>query len=131
MQAFDTTRKVTYKNLPNWLKELREYRPEIPCLCAANKIDSKQMFLCVCVCARVCVCTCVLRESKRDTHKLTVCMCLCVFVSIIMCVCFLTLTDLFATRNVVLFENFQNLFLHYISLLFLLIYLSWAQEWNS
>ena len=38
-QVFDTTRKITYKNLPNWLKELREYRPEIPCLCAANKID--------------------------------------------------------------------------------------------
>ncbi|XP_060063267.1 rab-like protein 2A [Ylistrum balloti] len=37
--VFDTTRKVTYKNLPNWLKELREYRPEIPCLVAGNKID--------------------------------------------------------------------------------------------
>ncbi|KAK3098355.1 hypothetical protein FSP39_018715 [Pinctada imbricata] len=37
--VFDSTRKVTYKNLPNWFKELREYRPEIPCLCAANKID--------------------------------------------------------------------------------------------
>ncbi|ESP03123.1 hypothetical protein LOTGIDRAFT_171726 [Lottia gigantea] len=38
--VFDATRKVTYKNLPDWLKELREYRPEIPCLCAANKIDA-------------------------------------------------------------------------------------------
>ncbi|XP_070188570.1 rab-like protein 2A [Littorina saxatilis] len=37
--VFDSTRKVTYKNLPNWYKELREYRPEIPCLCAGNKID--------------------------------------------------------------------------------------------
>ncbi|XP_033741685.1 rab-like protein 2A [Pecten maximus] len=37
--VFDTTRKVTYKNLPNWLKELREYRPDIPCLVAGNKID--------------------------------------------------------------------------------------------
>ncbi|KAL5009501.1 hypothetical protein ScPMuIL_011806 [Solemya velum] len=37
--VFDTNRKVTYKNMPNWLKELREYRPEIPCLCAGNKID--------------------------------------------------------------------------------------------
>ncbi|XP_045195691.1 rab-like protein 2A [Mercenaria mercenaria] len=37
--VFDTTRKITYKNLPLWLKELREYRPEIPCLCCANKID--------------------------------------------------------------------------------------------
>lgn len=39
--VFDVTRKVTYKNLPNWYKELREKRPEIPCLCAANKIDGK------------------------------------------------------------------------------------------
>ncbi|XP_046581778.1 rab-like protein 2A [Haliotis rubra] len=39
VMVFDTTRKVTYKNLPNWLKELREYRPEIPCLCVGNKID--------------------------------------------------------------------------------------------
>ncbi|CAH1799721.1 unnamed protein product [Owenia fusiformis] len=37
--VFDTTRKITYKNLPNWFKELRQYRPEIPCLCAGNKID--------------------------------------------------------------------------------------------
>ncbi|XP_033101618.1 rab-like protein 2A [Anneissia japonica] len=37
--VFDVTRKVTYKNLPTWYKELREYRPSIPCLCAANKID--------------------------------------------------------------------------------------------
>ncbi|XP_070544575.1 rab-like protein 2A [Ptychodera flava] len=37
--VFDTTRKITYKNLPNWYKELREYRPSIPCVCAANKID--------------------------------------------------------------------------------------------
>lgn len=38
---FDATRKITYKNLPNWLKELREFRPDIPVLCAANKIDGK------------------------------------------------------------------------------------------
>ncbi|GFO28401.1 Rab-like protein 2a [Plakobranchus ocellatus] len=37
--VFDCTRKITYKNLPEWLKDLRTYRPEIPCLCAANKID--------------------------------------------------------------------------------------------
>ncbi|ESN90626.1 hypothetical protein HELRODRAFT_70637 [Helobdella robusta] len=37
--VFDVTRKVTYKNLPNWYKELREHRPEVPCLCVANKID--------------------------------------------------------------------------------------------
>lgn len=39
IMVFDSTRKVTYKNLSNWYKELREYRPEIPCLLAANKID--------------------------------------------------------------------------------------------
>ena len=41
LQVFDVTRKITYKNLPNWFAELRQYRPEIPCLCAANKIDGK------------------------------------------------------------------------------------------
>lgn len=29
----------TYKNLPDWYKELREYRPGIPVVCIANKID--------------------------------------------------------------------------------------------
>ena len=29
----------TYKNLPAWYKELREYRPGIPVICVANKID--------------------------------------------------------------------------------------------
>ena len=37
--VFDVTRKITYKNLPKWLKELRVFRPNIPVLCAANKID--------------------------------------------------------------------------------------------
>lgn len=37
--VFDATRKVTYKNLSQWFDELRQYRPEIPCFCAANKID--------------------------------------------------------------------------------------------
>ncbi|BFZ09455.1 hypothetical protein BsWGS_12494 [Bradybaena similaris] len=37
--VFDCTRKITYKNLPEWLRDLRQYRPEIPCLCVANKID--------------------------------------------------------------------------------------------
>ncbi|VDM26604.1 unnamed protein product [Hydatigera taeniaeformis] len=38
--VFDVTRKITYKNLNTWLSELRKYRPEIPCFCAANKIDN-------------------------------------------------------------------------------------------
>ncbi|XP_039253625.1 rab-like protein 2A [Styela clava] len=37
--VFDATRKITYKNLANWYKELRHYRPNIPCLLAVNKID--------------------------------------------------------------------------------------------
>ncbi|XP_018012920.2 rab-like protein 2A, partial [Hyalella azteca] len=37
--VFDGTRKVTYKNLATWYTELRQHRPEIPCLCAVNKID--------------------------------------------------------------------------------------------
>ena len=31
--------RQTYKNLPDWYKELREYRPGIPVVCIANKID--------------------------------------------------------------------------------------------
>ncbi|KAG5442627.1 Rab-like protein 2A [Clonorchis sinensis] len=38
--VFDVTRKITYKNLPKWYEELRQYRPDIPCLCIANKIDA-------------------------------------------------------------------------------------------
>jgi len=37
--VFDITRKITYKNLAQWHKELREYRQEIPCIVVANKID--------------------------------------------------------------------------------------------
>ncbi|XP_067325505.1 rab-like protein 2B [Anolis sagrei] len=40
IMVFDIQRKVTYKNLANWYKELREYRPEIPCIVVANKIDA-------------------------------------------------------------------------------------------
>ena len=37
--VFDSTRKVTYKNLTTWFTELKQYRPHIPALLAANKID--------------------------------------------------------------------------------------------
>lgn len=37
--VFDITRKVTYKNLAKWYKELRDYRQNIPCIVIANKID--------------------------------------------------------------------------------------------
>ncbi|KAL8008904.1 putative small GTP-binding protein [Plasmopara halstedii] len=39
VQVFDVTRKVTYQNLANWYKELREYCENIPCFLVANKID--------------------------------------------------------------------------------------------
>jgi len=39
VMCFDVTRKQTYKNLPTWYKELREYRAGIPVVCIANKID--------------------------------------------------------------------------------------------
>lgn len=39
VMCFDVTRKQTYKNLPGWYKELREYRGSIPLICVANKID--------------------------------------------------------------------------------------------
>jgi len=37
--AFDITRKVTYKNLEVWYKEMRQYCPDIPVICVANKVD--------------------------------------------------------------------------------------------
>ncbi|KAF1386611.1 hypothetical protein PFLUV_G00096660 [Perca fluviatilis] len=40
IMVFDVQRKITYKNLASWYKELREYRPEIPCCVVANKIDA-------------------------------------------------------------------------------------------
>lgn len=43
-KVFDVQRKVTYKNLNSWYKELREFRPEIPCIVVANKIDGECAF---------------------------------------------------------------------------------------
>ncbi|XP_020389139.1 RAB, member of RAS oncogene family-like 2 isoform X1 [Rhincodon typus] len=40
IMVFDVQRKITYKNLNNWYTELRESRPEIPCVVVANKIDA-------------------------------------------------------------------------------------------
>ncbi|NXS52760.1 RBL2A protein, partial [Brachypteracias leptosomus] len=40
IMVFDVQRRVTYKNLNSWYKELREFRPEIPCIVVANKIDA-------------------------------------------------------------------------------------------
>ncbi|XP_025714443.1 rab-like protein 2B isoform X3 [Callorhinus ursinus] len=40
IMVFDVQRKVTYKNLSTWYTELREFRPEIPCIVVANKIDA-------------------------------------------------------------------------------------------
>ncbi|XP_031420525.1 RAB, member of RAS oncogene family-like 2 [Clupea harengus] len=40
IMVFDVQRKITYRNLAIWYKELRDYRPEIPCLVVANKIDA-------------------------------------------------------------------------------------------
>lgn len=37
---FDVERKITYKNLEKWYKELQSYRKGIPCIVVANKIDS-------------------------------------------------------------------------------------------
>ncbi|XP_026237519.1 rab-like protein 2B isoform X3 [Urocitellus parryii] len=40
IMVFDVQRRVTYKNLSTWYAELREFRPEIPCIVVANKIDA-------------------------------------------------------------------------------------------
>ena len=43
--VFDATRKNTYKSLSNWYTEMRNYRPSIPCICAVNKIDGKNLIV--------------------------------------------------------------------------------------
>ncbi|KAM9071184.1 rab-like protein 2B isoform 1-T6 [Megaptera novaeangliae] len=43
IMVFDVQRKITYKNLSTWYTELREFRPEIPCIVVANKIDDRPM----------------------------------------------------------------------------------------
>ncbi|XP_073644079.1 rab-like protein 2B isoform X11 [Tursiops truncatus] len=43
IMVFDVQRKITYKNLSTWYAELREFRPEIPCIVVANKIDDRPM----------------------------------------------------------------------------------------
>uniref|UniRef100_A0A8D0NG13 Rab-like protein 2B n=1 Tax=Sus scrofa TaxID=9823 RepID=A0A8D0NG13_PIG len=40
IMVFDVQRKITYKNLGTWYTELRTFRPEIPCIVVANKIDA-------------------------------------------------------------------------------------------
>jgi Rab-like protein 2 len=37
--VFDCTRKITYQHLEDWYKELQTYRPGLPTLIVANKID--------------------------------------------------------------------------------------------
>jgi Rab-like protein 2 len=37
--VFDVTRKITYQHLEDWYKELQNYRPGLPTLVVANKID--------------------------------------------------------------------------------------------
>jgi Rab-like protein 2 len=37
--CFDLTRKITYKNLEQWYAELTQYRPSIPVIIVANKVD--------------------------------------------------------------------------------------------
>ncbi|XP_028346643.1 rab-like protein 2B isoform X2 [Physeter macrocephalus] len=41
IMVFDVQRKITYKHLSTWYTELREFRPEIPCIVVANKIDGE------------------------------------------------------------------------------------------
>lgn len=59
--VFDCTRKQTYVNLNNWYNELQQYRPGLPVLVVANKIDGKHRARCIYVytCKYMYVC-CVL-----------------------------------------------------------------------
>jgi Rab-like protein 2 len=37
--VFDTTRKITYKNMNNWYNEFRTHCTSTPCILVGNKID--------------------------------------------------------------------------------------------
>jgi Rab-like protein 2 len=37
--VFDTTRKITYKNINKWYNEFRTHCPSTPCVLVGNKID--------------------------------------------------------------------------------------------
>lgn len=39
---FDVTSRVTYKNVPNWHKDIHRVQPDIPIVLCANKIDVKE-----------------------------------------------------------------------------------------
>ncbi|XP_069174023.1 uncharacterized protein [Procambarus clarkii] len=39
---FDVTSKVTYKNVPNWHRDIHRVVPDIPIVLCANKIDIKE-----------------------------------------------------------------------------------------
>ncbi|XP_042862627.1 GTP-binding nuclear protein GSP1/CNR1-like [Penaeus japonicus] len=39
---FDVTSRVTYKNVPNWHKDINRVQPDIPVVLCANKIDVKE-----------------------------------------------------------------------------------------
>ncbi len=43
IMVFDVTRKQTYLNLNRWYGELRQHRPNIPCILVANKVDVDYM----------------------------------------------------------------------------------------
>lgn len=38
--CFDVTRKITYKNMEAWYRELRQNCPDVPVICVANKVDA-------------------------------------------------------------------------------------------
>merc|ERR1711966_334786 len=40
--VFDVNRKVTYQNLRQWYREMRNQCPHIPCIVIANKIDMNE-----------------------------------------------------------------------------------------
>ncbi|KAL3767429.1 hypothetical protein ACHAW5_004822 [Stephanodiscus triporus] len=41
--VFDVTRKESYVNLEHWYLDMRKYRPNIPCIVVANKVDVDYM----------------------------------------------------------------------------------------
>ncbi len=67
--VFDATRKNTYKSLPKWYKEMRQYRPNIPCVCGVNKIDGARVIACRTQISDVNFCF-FLRKFRRHEEEL-------------------------------------------------------------
>lgn len=38
---YDVTSRITYKNVPNWYSQVKQYCPNIPIVLVGNKVDAE------------------------------------------------------------------------------------------